>query len=84
MRTINGNFYELPYRNLFFIDIRNLTVNYRNLTFYVHSLLLYSSSKTTRVGVGDAPNTLHFSYLYNNSYSLLRTTTNKRETCGER
>jgi len=28
----------------FFIDIRNLTVNYRNLTFYVHSLLLYSNN----------------------------------------
>ena len=74
-----------------FVQNRNLTDNYRNFTFIRTYFIVvqqqHSSSKTTqteRVGVGEAPNYFTFifliSYLYNNTYYLFRTTTNKKET----
>ena len=76
-----------------FVQNRNLTDNYRNFTFIRTYFIVvqqqHSSSKTTqteRVDVGEAPYyfTCIFliSYLYNNTYYLFRTTTNKKETCG--
>ena len=60
---------NLKVKQTFFLKVK--TDNYRNFTFIRTYFIVvqqqHSSSKTTqaeRVGVGDAPNTLHFNISY--------------------